>query len=310
MKHAARYIYIALATLLGTACSDTANTLFTPGEQPIHEMEIGFSVSETEWEGQTVSMTRSGETLEALEAKGFGVFCKALAMTNQEVTWDTITGTWDYGTKILWPKGVVDDLRRANPSEIFVYAPYDGSVELATDGKSIAADNTKDWLWASPEISPDGTIHLDFKHALAELSFGTITNNHGHPITLKSVTIKGDAYTNGALSLAGGTWSNWGNPISPIDPIKPIDPNEEDEEPIEIQNGETKPFGIKTMTLIPHQKENQKIEVEIVVEVTEAPNGSAIIKTDKTIKKEITLEQGKNTEINLTVGQNHEVVIK
>lgn len=308
MKHAARYIYIALTALLQTACSDTANTLFTPSEQPIHEVEIGFSVSETEWEGQTVSMTRSGETLEKLEKSGFGVFCKALAMTNQKVTWDT-TGTWYYGMKILWPKGVVDSLK-AKQSEIFAYAPYNSSVSLAAESKSIAADNTEDWLWAFPEISPDGIIHLEFKHALAKLSFGTITNNYGHPITLKSVTIKGDLYTSGTLSLASGTWSNFGNPISPIEPIKPIDPNEEDEDPIEIKNGETASFGIGTMMLIPHQKENQKIEVEIVVEVTEAQNGSDIIKTDKTIKKEITLEQGKNTEINLTVGQNHEVVIK
>lgn len=295
MKHAARYIYIALTALLQTACSDTANTLFTPSEQPIHEMEIGFSVSETKWEGAAVSMTRSGETLKELEKSGFGVFCEALAMTNREVTWDT-TGTWYYGMKILWPKGVVDSLRK-NPSEIFAYAPYDSSV----NDKSIAADNTKDWLWASPKISTDGIIHLEFKHALAKLSFGTITNNYGHPITLESVTIKGDLYTSGTLSLADGTWSNFGNPISPIAP------NEEDEDPIEIKNGETASFDIETMMLIPHQDEKQTITVEIVVKVTEAPNGS---ETDKTIKKDVTLEQGRNTEINLTVGQNHEVVIK
>ena len=298
MKHAARYIYIALAALWQTACSDTANTLFTPSEQPIHEMGIGFSVSETEWEGAAVSMTRSGETLEKLEKSGFGVFCEALAMTNREVTWDT-TGTWYYGTKILWPKGVVDDLR-ANPSEIFAYAPYKSSVSLATDGKSIAADNTKDWLWASPKISPDGIIHFEFKHALAKLSFGTITNNYGHPITLESVTIEGDLYTSGQLSLKTGDWTDLGNPISPINSIKPI----------EIQNGETISFCIETMTLIPHQEKDQKTEVEIVIKVTDAQNGSDIIKTDKTIKKNVRLDQGKNTEINLTVGQNHEVVIK
>ena len=339
MKHASRYIYIALAALWQTACSDTANTLFTPSEQPIHEMEIGFSVSETEWEGQTVSMTRSGETLEALEANGFGMFCEVLAMTNREVKWHKETGTWDYDTKILWPKRVVDDLM-ANPSEIFAYAPFtDSDAKTENGGKpqitfddlennpynpnikyTCNQENPTDLLWASPKISPDGIIHLEFKHALAKLSFGTITNNYGHSITLESVTISGastadgklytsgtlyigeDLYTDEALSLASGTWSDLTNPISPIDPIKPIDPNEEDKAPLEIKNGETASFGIETKMLIP-----QKIEVEIVVKVPEAPNGS---ETNKTIKKNVTLKQGKNTEINLTVGQNHEVVIE
>ena len=303
MKHTIRYIYIALAALLQTGCSDTLNTPFAPGEWPIHEAEIAFSVNETEWEGQTVSMTRSVETMRELQTSGFGIFCDELSLTNQKVSWDALTGRWNYGDKMLWPKNKVN-----KDIKMFAYAPYDEGIEWK--GNSInAKDSTADWLWGEPSVDDNGIICMNFQHALAKLSFGSIINTYGSTITLKSVEVKelrSAQSTIGNLSLADGTWS----PVSGetytytknyCETPKTVTEGETttEETGLEIENGDAKFLDIADILQIPG------VEVTVVFTLETY--------TDKDIKieKKVTLERrGVNTEINLTVGQNHGVVIQ
>ena len=302
MKHTIRYIYIALAVLLQTGCSDTLNTPFAPGEWPIHEAEIAFSVNETEWEGQTVSMTRSVETMRELQTSGFGIFCKELSLTNQKVSWDALTGRWNYGDKMLWPENKVK-----KDIEMFAYAPYDKDIEW--DGNSInAKDSTADWLWGKPSVGDNGIICMNFEHALAKLSFGSIINTYGSTITLKSVKVKGlrsAQFTKGDLSLADGTWSfvsdkTYTYTKNYCETPETVTEGETTTEKtgLEIENGDAKFLDIADILQIPEVKVTVVFTLETYTD------------KDIEIEKEVTLKQGVNTEINLTVGQNHGVVIQ
>lgn len=94
--------------------------------------------------------------------------------------------------------------------DAYAYAPY-GKGTLSDSNLSFEClnDNSTDLLWARHESIERSkrVASLTFSHALAKLSMGTLTNNSGESITLKSVTITGDLYERGTLSLSDGTWT-------------------------------------------------------------------------------------------------------
>lgn len=307
--NAARQIPTALAALcalLTVGCSETLDAL-SPTQTV--DTEVTFSVAEQPWDGQSVELMRSGETLSELQASsdGFGLFCELLAMENHPVIWNNEIRKWNYGDKMLWPKNKVD-----MEAKLYAYAPYWENMNLDNNSITIKCDveNTTDWLWAKSEIDDNGMIHLDFRHALAQLSFGSITNTYGSTIRLMSVSVSGDFYTKGNLSLADSTWTfnpeiianrEYSKKYKTIIETKEGDTTTKPDEPgIEIENGDAVLFDFNHVIMqIPGAKVTITFEIE-----TKSGEELTITRDD------VELLQGKNQEINLKIGQNHEVVIK
>lgn len=311
--NAARQIPIALAALcalLTVGCSETLDAL-SPTQTT--DTEVTFSVAEQPWDGQSVELMRSGETLSELQDStyaGFGLYSDFLSMTNLQVKWDVKKGKWVYGDKMLWPKNKVD----TTLTNIYAYAPYTKSINWNND-KSITIEsdekNPTDWLWALPKVDSLGIIHLDFRHALAQLSFGSITNTYGSTIRLMSVSVSGDFYTKGNLSLADSTWTvNLEEDIANREYSKEYETIIETKEGntttktvekgIEIENGDAVLFDFKDVIMqIPGAN------VTITFKIKTKSGEELTITRDN-----VELLQGKNQEINLKIGQNHEVVIK
>jgi len=201
------------------ATADAAAPATSPGG-------ITLAVSGEPWDGQTVALTRSGETLAALQQTsnpvgandGFGLFSTTLGLTNKQVTWNSTALKWEMGNTLIWPQEPNNDF--------YAYAPYDGSYDGSTTSSSnnisftCPTTNTKDLLWAG--VSHTGyTVNLDFHHALAKLSFGTIANNSTHEMLVSDIKVTGDLYASGTLSLADGSWSDLPSPASQTIEIVP-----------------------------------------------------------------------------------------
>ena len=141
-------------------------------------------------------------------------------------------------------------------------------------------------------------VELNFKHALAKLTFGTVTNNTGVALSLNGFTIKGVMNTSAKLNLATGEWSGHEKTsgeytITAPPPFVsiPIPP---------IANKETifPPMPNREMLFIPDT--NGKITLNIKINSTTGENFSF----------DVELEQGKNKTLNITVEKNFEVVIE
>lgn len=307
--NAARQIPIVLAALcalLTVGCSETLDAL-SPTQTV--DTEVTFAVAEQPWDGQSVELMRSGETLSELQDStyaGFGLYSDFLSMPNLQVKWDVKKGKWVYGDKMLWPKNKVD----TTLTNIYAYAPYTESINWNDDNKSITIEcnknNITDWLWAKPKVDSLGIIHLDFRHALAQLTFGSITNTYGSTIRLMSVSVSGDFYTKGNLSLESGTWTDelqesinrkYSKEYETIIETKDGDTTTKTEG-IEIENGDAVLFDFTDVIM---QIPGVEVKIEFVIKTKYG---------QETITKDVTLEQGVNKEINLMVKQNHEVVIK
>ena len=200
--------------------------------------------------------------------------------------------------------------------DVFAYAPYDDEAQASLKDVSIRfaclPENKTDLLWAQTKVHSSGIIDLDFRHALARLTLGSVVNTFGSNIRLMSVSVTGTFYTEGLLSLADGTWTleadnkehtYWKEYVTTVtaetEESAGTAPETRTELGVEIKNGDAILFGF--------DEEIMQIPPEKAVTVT------IVIGTDygtKTIVKEVTLEQGVNKEINLTIDQNHEVVIQ
>lgn len=195
-------ILFTLLFLLLTGCSDEDQPTIADTPQP-----LSFTISEAPWQQEHVNITRSDASmLEGLKESslGFGVYSTIFWLTNQKVTWDGTNQRWNYGYTLLWPQEHTE-------ADMLAYAPYSASTIYSNGKISYMADNTTDLLWG--EMSRKGyEVSFKFHHALSKLSFGTITNNSGKDLVLKSIKLEGESgtglYTSGDLSLANGTWSN------------------------------------------------------------------------------------------------------
>lgn len=134
--------------------------------------------------------------------EGFGLYCDELNYTNTQVKWDKTNGRWNIGANNYdqyWPR------TKAGTLKIYAYAPFKPSPSptytVASGKLAFSAERfpnlgsgmdfsnrlsgtNVDLLYAGAkhDLSNVNPAVLNFKHALAKLTFGTITNNTGEVI--------------------------------------------------------------------------------------------------------------------------------
>lgn len=174
--------------------------------------------------------------------------------------------------------------------DVYAYAPYNSGTTLT--GDKITFSPGTDLLWAEDSVSTDGMIHLNFKHALGKLSFGHITNNYGRDITLEKVSLSyTPRYTSGGLSLVNGTWTETSS--ESLSDTYSLSPN------LSVGEGKSENLGLESVLQIPGST------VTATFTFTSADYG-----TESITSPAIEFEQGVNKTVSVTIGMNHEVVIK
>lgn len=253
------------------------------------------------------------------EDEGFGIYCQELSVSNMQVTWDNTNGKWkigdDYNT--YWRRNQSETL------DIYAYAPYKSAGYSVTNGKltyqaelqsyegyeTWLSGNNVDLLYAS-NINFDrkntGPAILTFKHALAKITFGTITNNTGGPLNINGFTIRGTMYNSATLDLTNGEWSGHvTNAVGSVAFPPPFAPSSAS--PLADKETILPPMPNRELTFIPGPDpgipgSGPGGTLPLTIEV----NSST---TNETFSFDVTLEQGKNKTYNITIGKNHEVVI-
>ena len=325
-----------MAVLLLAACSEDGSFAELSGGNATQRLT--FDVRETDWKGETVSVTtRSGETLDGLrDNTGFGFYCKGLNYSNTNVTWDGVTSSWKIGKdnhNTYWERS------RKGKLNVYAYAPYLASPELTEvdnveGGKdtlltfkaqkyTIPAYNTMlsggndDLLWAKAEydLNNSDPAVLTFQHMLAKLTFGTITNNTGGTLRLNGFTVRGNFNTEAKLNLKTGVWtpvaSSSATISSPPPFIKVVSSESERTYPIPagyIGYSVIPPLPNK-QTILPNMQNRSMLlipnangEIEVTIEV------NSDIANEK-FSFPVTLKQGEDKTINITIGESFEVVI-
>lgn len=196
------------------------------------------------------------------------------------------------------------------------YAPYIADKNLATDADDDSygivsrnmnnlvfqphKDNRIDLMYAEHRTSIDGVVELNFKHALGKLSIGTIYNDYGENITLEEIKLTSRKYyTKGTLSLATGEWSG-----------QVVNDNY-----LETYNS-TLLAALFGSLVIPDKgsltfpKDVAYTQIPGTVMTFEYKFKADISNTEFTVTMTIEIEKGENKYVNITIGQNHEVVIE
>lgn len=291
----------ALMLLFTVSCTDEEqpSTATSADEQP-----FSLAIVEQPWQTEVTTVTRSGETLEELKGNtGFGLYCSEFLFGNQQVLWKN--EEWNYGSKRLWiwPKTV-------QAVNLYAYAPYADSYPSAVATQSLtftcAPTNTTDLLWASNigymrTDANKGIIPLEFKHALAKISLGRITNETGHSIMLKEVKLRSNLYTSGTLSLATGEWSNL-DPASPTEQVVTHTVNQEFASGASIASNAPDILQIPGATS-PASPDGQAATIELIFEIEGFDSGLEDIRFATQFK------QGVNRKFNVTIRKNFEVII-
>lgn len=247
------------------------------------------------------------------EDEGFGIYCPELRLTNTQVTWDNVNSRWQIGSdyNTYWRRN------QSGTLNIYAYAPYKAtpSYEVTSDGKlsyvagfhnhpsynTLLSGGNVDLLYASKtdyaRNSSDAAV-LEFKHALAKMTFGTITNNTGGTLSISGFTIRGrdKMYQSATLNLVTGVWSNHVDyDAGYIDTPPPfasiVIPPLADKETI------IPTMPSRELSFIPGLDGTLPLTIEV--------NTSS----NEKFSFNITLEQGKNYTYNINVGKNFEVVI-
>lgn len=225
--------------------------------------------------------------------EGFGIYGVGLLGpgTQRLVLWNSSTGQWDAGERIYWKRTADAD----DTFSIYAYAPYksDPSFSPYTGKLTFPADaadgKNTDLLYASATVKKsDGLAELNFKHAMAQISFGTITNNTSDAVTLSSVSLTGNLYASGTINTTNGNWSEqtYYDPASKTFERTGLD--------LDISSGGIQALSIDPFILIPGPE-------EVTITLTFSTGDTSSFTT--------TLEQGKNKTYNITVDKNFEVVI-
>jgi hypothetical protein len=186
-----------------------------------------------------------------------------------------------------------------------------------------------DLLYAGAEhdLSNVNPAVLNFKHALAKLTFGTITNNTGEVINLKGFTVKGTLNSSANLDLSTGVWSDhvqWSGGAEASVPLPPpfVQVVHSADELIgapsaghtvktliePLADGETviPNMPSNSLLLIPNADNDGNGVYDGKITVTIEVNNS----TGENFSFPITLEEGKEKIVNITIGRNFEVVIE
>lgn len=233
--------------------------------------------------------------------EGFGVFGVGLLGSGAQrlVLWNSSTGQWDAGERIYWKRTSSDE-----SFNIYAYAPYKsdaGNYNVNTGVLTFTANDDNahntDLLYAGTSVKrSDGLAKLTFKHALAKISLGTITNSSGSNMSLSQVTLTGNLHKSGNLNTMDGTWSGLTAYYSTSKTFTiDIDTNssEPGNQPLAIDDNTIADIPVEPFLLLPGPT------------VTITMNFS----NGETFSFNTTLEQGKDKTYNITVRKNFEVVI-
>ena len=159
------------------------------------------------------------------------------------------------------------------------------------------SDNRIDLMYAEHTTTNDGVVNLNFKHALGKLSIGTIRNDYGENLSLNQITISGTRNIKGTLSLSTGEWSN-------------ITENEENV----VYNAAT----LATIFGDLNIPDKGALTFPKNVAYTQIPGTTltftyqfkTVNNTTFSVAATMRVDQGVNKFVNITIGQNHEVVIE
>ena len=231
--------------------------------------------------------------------------------TKRYVLWNSTTGQWEPGETIYWKRTTT-----SSTFNVFAYAPHISQITPYTidtsDGvltfprtEDVATfattANYVDLLYAGATVDKrDGLASFTFRHALAKMSFGTITNNTGAEVTLTGISIaprSGSSFnTQAKLNLTTGAW---GTATSTLATPITRDP---------------------ASSLVIADKAIVSIDQAPVLLIPNAPVAPATLGAiDVTVTLtfdtgnfsfDATLEQGKDKTYNITVQKNFEVVIE
>ena len=330
------HIAFCLMALLMMAC--TSDDKQGVGDDT---QQFTLDVVEQPWEEEEVAISRSGETLEGLRATtgevplanglsgfnyGFGIYCSTLAITNTQVTWDNVNGRWKIGDgyNTYWRRDVSGTL------DIYAYAPYKTEAYSVSSGvltfnaakyavpgyTDKLSGNDVDLLYASQTGYARNSTEpakLTFEHALAKMTFGTITNNTGGTLYLNGFTISGTMYESAKLNLSTGVWSDhvvnsFGKISSPppfiyvtTDPSEDIPPGYIGKivvSPLYDKETIIPPMPSRELSFIPGSDGTLSLTVEV--------NSSVV---NETFSFPVTLVKGMNKTYNITIGKNYEVII-
>lgn len=159
------------------------------------------------------------------------------------------------------------------------------------------SDNRIDLMYAEHTTSPEGVVQLNFKHALGKLSIGTIRNDYGENLRLTQIRILGTRYTKGTLSLSTGEWSSQTSSSATVTYgeylLRAIFGN------LDIPD--------KGALTFPKDLAYTQIPGTTLTFEYQFTTGSG---TTFTVSAEMTFDQGVNKFVNITIGQNHEVVLE
>ena len=318
---------------------------FTP---PTTEQQTGSGYANAN--GDVVFTTTGPMYIYSVEVEqatdeGFGLYCDELNYENTQVKWDNINSRWNIGANNYdqyWKNTQDGDL------SIYAYAPFKPSpTYTVTSGKlAFSAERfpnlgsgmdfsnrlsgtNVDLLYAGAEhdLSNVNPAVLNFKHALAKLTFGTITNNTGEVINLKGFTVKGTLNSSANLDLSTGVWSDhvqWSGGAEASVPLPPpfVQVVHSADELIgapsaghtvktliePLADGETviPNMPSNSLLLIPNADNDGNGVYDGKITVTIEVNNS----TGENFSFPITLEEGKEKIVNITIGRNFEVVIE
>lgn len=159
------------------------------------------------------------------------------------------------------------------------------------------SDNRIDLMYAEHTTTNDGVVNLNFKHALGKLSIGTIRNDYGENLSLNQITISGTRNIKGTLSLSTGEWSN-------------ITENEENV----VYNAAT----LATIFGDLNIPDKGALTFPKNVAYTQIPGTTltftyqfkTVNNTTFSVAATMRVDQGVNKFVNITIGQNHEVVLE
>ena len=331
-----------IVALTLASCTDG---MVEPTDKTDRSVALTIDVVETGWHGETVDVsTRAGETLEGLRAvanpaspadgEGFGIYCSDLNYTNTQVVWDNTNGRWKIGEhdyRTYWKSN------EAGTINVYAYAPYkkhnpsaippsptytvaDNKLTFVAQKHSYPGYTTQlsggnvDLLQASASISRNRNVPamLTFRHKLAKLTFGTVTNNTGETVQLRGFTVRGTINSEAKLNLTNGTWSNHSSSSTEIKFPPPF---------VNVYNdNESYAAGAAPKTLIAPLLDKETVLPNMAMgrSLLLIPNANGKITVDVEVDNStgekfsfpIELEEGKEKIVNITIGRNFEVVIE
>ena len=190
------------------------------------------------------------------------------------------------------------------------YSPYisDESLDptptegiISRNGSSLVfkphSDNRIDLMYAEHTTSQEGVVQLNFKHALGKLSIGTIYNDYGEEMSLNQITISGTRRTQGTLSLSTGEWSSITTASENVVYGKAL---------LESIFGNLDIPNKGSLTFPKDLAYTQIPGTTLTFEYQFKTSNN----TTFTVSATMEVEEGKNKFVNITINQNHQVVLE